>query len=308
MKRLFKEIARRSGLRRLRQAWATRARRRRLEAARRHPISRASLVSDLRALGLANGETVIVHSSLSGLGFVEGGAETVIDALREVLGEEGTLAMPAYPWADFSLTALRQEAVFSLHETPSTMGKITEVFRRQPGVLRSAHYTHSVCALGPQAAFLTADHAQSITPVGPGSPFARLIECDGCILALGSAFGHITFYHVIEDTLPDFPFAVYHPEMLRGPIRDAEGHIQTTTFRVHDPRLYLQGRIDLDLRKEREILEHFRREGIVREGRVGAGQAYLFRARPAAALLERLAGQGVTIYTRAVGRESGGER
>jgi aminoglycoside 3-N-acetyltransferase len=248
-----------------------------------------------------------VHSSLSGLGFVAGGAESVIAALREVLGPEGTLAMPAYPWADFSLAALKQEHVFALSETPSTMGKITEAFRRQPGVLRSAHYTHSVCAQGPRAEFLTADHADAITPVGPGSPFARLLECDGAVLALGSTFGHITFYHVIEDTLADFPFAVYHAETLRGPVRLTDGSFRETRYRVHDPQLYLQGRIDLDPRKETEILEHFRRAAVVREGRAGAGHAYLFKARAAAALLERLAAQGITIYSQRARPLPGGQ-
>ena len=57
------------------------------------------LVKDLRALGVQEGDTLMVHSSLKSMENVEGGAETVIAALLCVIGEEGTLMLPALSYA-----------------------------------------------------------------------------------------------------------------------------------------------------------------------------------------------------------------
>ncbi|MBC8366239.1 AAC(3) family N-acetyltransferase [bacterium] len=259
-------------------------------------MSKKQLISELRDLGVKTGSTVFVHSSLSKLGFVEGGAETVVAALLESVGPSGTIAMPAYPISDYSIDALKKEPIFDPTKDPSRMGKITEIFRLQKGVLRSSHYTHSCCALGPAADFLTRDHESSITPVGPGSPYARLIEEEGFVLALGSTFGHITFYHVIEDQMANFPYQVYYPDILRGPIRSKNGDTRYSQYRLHDPKIYLGKRIDLNSKKETEMLMHFRQAGILHEGPVGAGEAKLFPAVEAANLLRRLAERGVTIY------------
>jgi len=60
------------------------------------PRTVKSLSADLRALGLREGMTLLVHSSLSSLGWVIGGAQAVIEALTQTLGESGALVMSAY--------------------------------------------------------------------------------------------------------------------------------------------------------------------------------------------------------------------
>ncbi len=84
--------------------------------------------NDLLALGIKAGDVLMVHSSLKSMGQVEGGAETVIAALRAVLGEEGTLMLPALSYATSC-----ESSFFSNLETPSCVGHITEVFRKQEG-------------------------------------------------------------------------------------------------------------------------------------------------------------------------------
>lgn len=152
-------------------------------------VTREQIVADLRKLGLAAGDLVIVHSSLSSIGHVEGGAETVIAALLEVLGEQGTLMMPTFAGPP----------PFDVRHTPSRLGEITEVFRKYPDVVRSFHPSHSVAVLGPKAAELIKGHLDSPTACGRETPFGRLIAMDGKILLLGVDNDRNTTMHTLEE-------------------------------------------------------------------------------------------------------------
>src|SRR5687768_12720625 len=90
------------------------------------PITSAEIARALRALGLERGDCVLVHSSLSRIGRVAGGAEAVVDALLEVVGTEGTLAVPTFPFTGSMLEYLRSDPPFDAETTPSRMGAISE--------------------------------------------------------------------------------------------------------------------------------------------------------------------------------------
>ncbi len=150
-------------------------------------IRKEQLVADLKRLGLQPGDIVLVHSSLSSIGRVEGGADSVIEALLEVLGPSGTLAFPSFHWMQPYDPNL-----------PSKMGVISERFRTWPGVVRGFHATHPVNAIGPQADALLKDHIESPTSSGPETPFGRLIEFGGKILLLGVDNDRNTTMHTIE--------------------------------------------------------------------------------------------------------------
>jgi aminoglycoside 3-N-acetyltransferase len=109
------------------------------------------LKRDLEALGVRRGGVLLVHSSLSSLGFVAGGAHTVIGALRMALGPEGTLVVPTHTWDRPG----RGDFAFDVRSTPSCVGVISETFRAMPEAIRSLHPTHSVAAVGPMARDLT---------------------------------------------------------------------------------------------------------------------------------------------------------
>mgnify|MGYP001424697884 CR=1 FL=1 len=183
-------------------------------------------VSDLRRLGLRPGGIVLVHSSLSSLGQLPGGPETVIRALLEAIGPEGTLLLPAL---SYNLVTPDQP-VFDLRKTGSNIGAIPEYFRRRAGTLRSIHPTHSVCASGPLAAALLGDHARDTTPLGPHSPFRKLRDLDGQILMLGCGLGPNTSFHGIEELAP--PPYLFGPEQVFTLV-DEKGHSRQQTYTTH---------------------------------------------------------------------------
>jgi aminoglycoside 3-N-acetyltransferase len=158
---------------------------------------------DLRALGVRRGGPLLVHSSLSSLGRVPGGAETVIRALLEAVGE-GLLLMPALSYASVNTV----QRLFSVRDTPSCVGAIPEAFRTRAGTLRSVHPTHSVCAVGTGAEGMLGDHILDDTPVGPHSPFRRVRDLGGQVLFLGCGMRPNTSMHGVEELVePPYLFA-----------------------------------------------------------------------------------------------------
>ena len=124
-------------------------------------VSFADLVEGFRRVGVHPGDITYVHSSLSKFGYVEGGADTVVDALIEVVGRDGTVAAPSATYSK-----KKDGSVFDVRNSPSELGIISETLRRRTRY-RSHHLTESVSALGRMAEELTATH--SLTPAGAES-------------------------------------------------------------------------------------------------------------------------------------------
>jgi len=158
-------------------------------------VTREQLVHDLRSLGLGASQIVFVHSSLSALGYVPGGAETVVDVFGEVLGATGTLVVPTFTFAHGRV----DDPVFDPQQDRSEMGAITEAVRTRAGERRSCHLLHSVAALGAQAETITAVHGPSAWAAD--GPFWQLYELDAQIVLLGVPYLRCTWFHVIEQLL-----------------------------------------------------------------------------------------------------------
>ncbi|MCI1650177.1 aminoglycoside N(3)-acetyltransferase [Bifidobacterium tibiigranuli] len=174
------------------------------------PITKQDIVADLRALGVRSGSTLMVHTSLSALGWVVGGAQTVVEALQAVVGPEGTLVMPAQSWQLCDPAFLKQtpaewwpviranQPFYDPAITPSqTMGAVAELFRTLPGALRSPHPHRSVAALGPNAEQIVASHPFD-SPTGEQSPLGALVRLDADILLLGASSAKTTVLHLAE--------------------------------------------------------------------------------------------------------------
>ncbi|MEV1285600.1 AAC(3) family N-acetyltransferase [Micromonospora sp. NPDC049679] len=184
------------------------------------PVTLASLIEDFQQLGVSSGETLLLHSSLRSLGsWVCGGATTVVAALLEVLGPEGTLVVPAQSpetkdpsrWSHISVpeqwwpTIREQMAPFDPALTPATtVGVIAERVRTWPGAVRSAHPLTSFAAIGAGAERLLEGHELS-SLLGEASPLARLEAAGSRILLLGVGYDRCTAFHLAEYRLPDPP-------------------------------------------------------------------------------------------------------
>lgn len=158
----------------------------------------ASLAADFVQLGLRPGAIVMVHSSLGRIGWTDGGPVTVVEALLEVLGPDGTLVMPA---ESPQLAEPGNKHVFDPQTTPTTMGAIAEALRSYPGTRRSTHPLVSVCAHGSRAQEITAAHALEFCE-GRGTPFEKLYELDAWTLLMGVGFDRCTSLHYAESLVP----------------------------------------------------------------------------------------------------------
>ena len=126
-------------------------------------ILKDEIIQKLKEVGLKSGDTVMVHTSLGKMGYVCGGAQAVIEALMEVVGDSGTIMMPTQSWKNLDPeTGVHWEAeqkdwqpirdnwpAYDKNLTPTnTMGAVAEMFRQVPGSVRSDHPARSVCAWG----------------------------------------------------------------------------------------------------------------------------------------------------------------
>ena len=243
------------------------------------PATITSLVSDLHALGVNPGMSLLVHASFKSLGFVSGGAPAVILALEEALGSAGTLMMPTFT-ADISEPANWQHppvpeawweilrATMPAYDPALTptyyMGIIAETFRKQTGVLRSSNPDASFAAWGAHAHALLAEHA--LCPLfGEGSPVARLYEREGWVLLLGVGHDRNTSLHLAEARA-----AIPHRTIRLGSPMLVDGMRQWAPF----------DDIDWDDSDFPALGADFEREsGLLRRGKVARAEALLMPQR-----------------------------
>ncbi len=184
----------------------------------RQIVLKQDVLRAFEELGVEAGQTVMVHCSLSSLGFVCGGAQVVIEALMEAIGPDGTIMMPTQSWKNLDPSSgvhweepeewwqlIRDNwPAYDKAITPTnTMGAVAEMFRRWPGTLRSDHPARSVAAWGRHADYLTKDHDLS-NIFGEGSPIAKLYELDGHVLLIGVDYDKNTSLH-LADVRAEYP-------------------------------------------------------------------------------------------------------
>ncbi len=162
-------------------------------------IVTASMISKgLGAIGVVHGDIMMVHSSLRSFGSVDDGADAVVDAMIDAVGEGGTVIVP-------TLTSTLAESVhkeltgqaFDIDETPSRVGLITETLRKRPEARRSSHPTHSVAAIGAAAAEMVAGHGP--TTFNVAGPYGKYCAGNAMIVFLGARRTQNTTLHAVEE-------------------------------------------------------------------------------------------------------------
>ena len=230
----------------------------------RNSLTRDQIAAALRALGLPAGAIVFMHSSMSSIGYVEDGADTIVDAFLDILSPGGTLVVPTFTFAHGN----DDNRVFDSARDPSEMGRLTEVTRTRPGARRSCHLLHSVAALGALAEEITASHGPSAWAAD--GPFWKLYELDAHILLLGVPYLRCTFFHVVEQ-LVQVPYRRWREVEAR--VQDRDGSQRPLLTLIYSPKPGFAGN---DFNKLGALLEE---RGLVQVGTVGNAVARVFRAR-----------------------------
>ncbi|MCL2774602.1 MAG: AAC(3) family N-acetyltransferase [Oscillospiraceae bacterium] len=187
------------------------------------PSTITTIIANLRKLGIVNGDILLVHSSLSSMGFVIGGYEAVVWALLQAVGEDGTLIMPSQTMQNSDPTDYSKPAPIEQHElwrramlpynpltTPTCgMGIIAETFRTFPNTLRSNHPQTSFCANGKYAQRITEEHV--LTPqFGMNTPLGKMYNLKTKVLLLGVDYNVCTCLHMSETLSGAIPNTYEH--------------------------------------------------------------------------------------------------
>lgn len=243
-------------------------------------VTRGTVAAQLRELGVRDGETLLVHSSLKSLGWVCGGPVAVVQGLLDALGPEGTLVVPTQTgdlsdpalWANPPVPEERWDTVrasmppYDPQVTPSRgVGVLPETVRTWPGALRSAHPQTSFAAIGGRAAEVVDGHAPDCR-LGEHSPLARLEELHARVLLLGAGYDTCTSFHLAEYRIPSPLVKVGRP----GPA----GWETVTEVSITSERFD-------------ELGHDFERDRPVVRGTVGAADVRLFPVADAVAYAER---------------------
>lgn len=254
----------------------------------RPPVTREDLVKQLRDLGVGPGEVLMVHCSLSTMGYVVGGADAVVVALVELLGQSGTLmamtgwehdAYHLHEWPPALQEAYRRDPPAfdpELSEAARDYGRLAERVRTWRGARHSAHPECRFSAIGPRAEWITADHPQN-HPYGPRSPLAKLVEARGSVLMLGAPLETLTLLHHAEELAP-----IPEKKIVRYscPIRTGSG-VEWVAVEDIDTSVgaFPYEHVVGDRDAFEVIAEEALAAGIARSGRVGESTSHLFPAR-----------------------------
>jgi aminoglycoside 3-N-acetyltransferase len=248
----------------------------------RPTVTRQQLRVDLARLGVHPADILLVHTSLSSLGYVRGGADTVIDALLDAVGPGGTVMFPTLTGS--SSLGPHCPPRFDPRTDPCWTGKIPDAAWHRPNAVRSLHPTHSVAAIGPHARQLTDAHELAGWPCGPGTPYYKHADLDGRILLIGCDLSVATTLHGVEEELN----LAYHlqPIPVRATILAPAGPISLTT------RIHLYGPERCFPRLEPLLIQ----SGVLIIGRIAAATSRLIDAAAMLRIARRAAQQNPEFF------------
>ena len=206
-----------------------------LEVIKRPALTRKDFVEKLKAVGVKEGDVLLIHASTGNFGYVEGGAVTVIDAVREVIGEKGTALFAAFTRPYIFLGGVNKGWNFRPYDAAklgqiNTGNVVKTLLKEYPDAVRSKHISHSWAGFGLLAEECLSAHGAYDPPCSLNSPMGKAMEKGAKILHLGSSIATTTFLHMIE-TVTDAPFlstAICQEQL-------EDGRIKTVALEQHLP-------------------------------------------------------------------------
>jgi aminoglycoside 3-N-acetyltransferase len=248
------------------------------------------LLAALRGLGIAEGDTLMVHAGFNRLSGFRGSPSTFVDTLLAAVGSEGQLLMVSMAYMSSAYDYLRQGKPFDVRKTVSHMGIISETFRRRPGVVRSLHPSNPVLAFGSRAQWIVEGHEACRQPCGPGSPFEKMYTLKANVLFYDASIYTLTFFHYLEDMLAErLPFRLFREELMNAQVLDYAGVarvIQTHTYSDEAIRR----------RRPQIMTAELDRLGLIRRARVGNSRLILLQTSQVVDVVRAMANRGVLFY------------
>ena len=224
--------------------------------------TKEQLKSQLEHLGIESHDTLLVHSSMKAIGPVRGGADTVLDAFSEFLAP-GLLVLPTHTWDQINVAG----NVFDVAGQPSCVGILTNLFRQRPGVIRSWHPTHSVAALGVDAADFAAGEELVDTPCARKGCWGKLYDRQAKVLFLGVDLSRNTLIHAVEEWA-EIPERI-NPDYQLFKIKTPNGRLLDRPIRGHKAPIH--GISDNYIKLTTPLL----RRGIAVQGQIGNAESIL---------------------------------
>ena len=232
------------------------------------------LINDLEASGINRLDTLMIHSSFKSISNIEGGAKTVIKALKDYF-KDGLLLFPTHTWA----TMKNDGDVFDKSEANSCVGYLTNEVIKDPDFVRSNHPTHSVCAYGTNASEYIKDDDNAKTPVPPFGSFGKL-KYDGKILFIGCPLSKNTFIHSIEEEM-DVPDR-FTEHIYKFFTKTEKGKME-----FHMPRHYNASCEHISDNYEK-LMPYFISNGILRRVKILNSQSYVLDANKAYTMVKHI--------------------
>lgn len=243
----------------------------------------------INKMGVCKGKTVFIHSSMDFLN-IDFSPNKLLNILVELVGEEGTLLFPAWHFNYRAKEYLEKDLVFDVQRSPSVMGLLSELARRNKSAFRSANPTSSIVSIGKHAKEIIEEHHDSIYPCGEKSPYYKMLKYDAIIIGLGVTTHFLSFVHCPEDVLKEkFPFKTREEDIYEGKIRDKDGLIAyVKTLVAHN---------DIKNRDMPKFFRKFISRDILNIFRIKGNDFYVADANALYQRIVELSEKNITIYS-----------
>ncbi len=253
-------------------------------------LDKSTIIRSLTETGITSGDNLLVHSAMRTVGRIEGGAQTMVDALLDVVGERGTLIVPTFTF----IHEVEDDPIIDPGLDRSEMGAISEAARTRPEALRSVAFRHSFAAIGRRARVITeVDPALSVFDLR--SSFGMMLGLNAQVLMLGMGYSSSTSHHFAE-WMCEVPYR--HTIDLKVKTRRGDDSLVTQAMLDYQPQSYTGSR-NTDFNRLGSMLEQ---QGKVGVGLIGNAVARRYALRDLIDLAQVEAEKDYNVFRTAEGR------